>query len=618
MIAKAHLYFIVLFVFQTTLFSQTSPFGTGLINDVFLGEVENTSVIVPPATPYTYYTSYANSYLTEDTESRIGNWDNTYDLYIPASYDGTEPYGLILWINSGVNGRIRGAWKTVADEKKIIFIGANNLGNNAPTRHRISAAVASAYRAREIFNINENRIYASGSSGGARVATNLAYQFPEWIAGSLCLCGSSYFYEVEQDYQTRTGTYDRILTYTTEHLEYVKSFDQRYAIMTSYEDFREGNIMNIYHNGMEIDGFKAKFLEKEGTHCNTNTAQFRDALNFVEHSFTPVIEDDFSSQTPSTGNRYLLNSASIENNKLNLSETTSIGQLKTTDLFVWNDPKGAILKTTIEPTSNNASLNNTIFNLGIWEYSTPSLYTNFEGTPTNNTTAGIILSVDFSETQPILTIKMSNPNNSATTETVFTGTFDSSWTLEDQLKVKYHLWDNELRVEVNTHFTTATATMVDGVTLLNDRRSIQLEWNLMDSNGYWGDTQWNNGAFLTMTHQNANEVSTPENTLVSQLNIIAEEIIDPVSLSINKHEKEKNTFNIYPTITKENTTIVNQNFNPNQKTYLNIYNTSGQLIKTQHIQSKKESINLENIKKGIYFFKISNNSSTESIKIIKI
>ncbi len=601
-------------VLLTPMFAQVSPFGTGKIDDIYIGEIENLSVIEDSKSGYAgYYTRDINNYLVE-TETA---GKNTFDLYIPASYDGSEPYGLMTWISSGTNGIIRNAWKKVADEKKIIFIGANMLGNNEPTTYRIRTAVASAFRMREIFNIDENRIYASGNSGGARVAANMAYLYPEWIAGSLCLCGSSYFNNVERGYETREGDYEKILNYDADYKEYVKTFNQRYAIMTSYDDFREGNIMNIYHNGMEPDGFRGKMLETEGTHCATNTTQFRDAVNFVEHSFRVTIDDEFNSSLPTIGTGYILDNATIGAGHLNLSSTKNKAQLKTRDLFYWDDPKGIIFRTRVVP-NNSIDLDNTVFNLGIWEYTTEESYFDLDGASDNNGVAGIVFTADYSDAGTKITVKTSNSNNSSTSETIFTGTLDKpEGVAVEELKIKYFLWNNELRIELSSHFTLGSTTMVDGVKLLDDNRSIRIVWDEMNASGYWSDTQWVDGAFMTMTSSKLDYNLDSEDVLVEGVSLISDELSKSVTLSNSEVGLNTERVSIYPNITSDILSVSFNGVSNNEELMLDIYSSSGQILRSISLKMKEQVINISDLDNGVYIFKMYNSSFSEYKRIIK-
>ena len=74
--------------------------------------------------------------------------------------------------------------------------------------------------------------------------------------------------------------------------------------MTSFGDFREGDIMNIYHNGMVPHDIKARFLEIEGNHCSTRGAHFRDAISFEEHVFIINHHNDFDNGKANVGTKY--------------------------------------------------------------------------------------------------------------------------------------------------------------------------------------------------------------------------------------------------------------------------------------------------------------------------
>ena len=51
----------------------------------------------------------------------------SYEIYVPKNYDGSESYGLVVWINSGDNGRIPRQYEPLMDKHRLIWIGANSL-----------------------------------------------------------------------------------------------------------------------------------------------------------------------------------------------------------------------------------------------------------------------------------------------------------------------------------------------------------------------------------------------------------------------------------------------------------------------------------------------------------
>jgi len=442
--------------------------------------------------------------------------DHNFDIYVPEDYDESEPYGLVVFINSGNNGGFKSQWLPVLDNKNLIWIAGDGTGNSVFINIRMGLAMAGVLRMLELYNIDPNRIYTSGNSGGARMAHNLAFIYPETFRGAMPSCGGSYIREVSQDYETQNpdGHYEAILDYPVDYLDYLLPFDQRFANMTSYDDFREGDIMNIYHNGSEEDGVKGKFLETAGGHCSTTTAHFLDAINFVEHPFNEVIIEIFDGNTNLPFR--LLNADLANSQKLQLGHNIEdIAQIQSRDLFNWHDPKGAIFETSIQLNPNDYNMNTT-FHLGFWSMQEPEAYCGFLGNELKEDMPSIFLTIDFTDEQPKLTVQVENPAQTDI-QVLFTSTF-SDWNINESLNIKYHLWDQELRVELGAHI--ASPTMIEsGVRLLDDMRSIQIRWNEITSS-FWEESAWSQGAFLTLVSEKKNVEQAASSLLIDKIELI--------------------------------------------------------------------------------------------------
>ena len=105
--------------------------------------------------------------------------DTTYDIYIPADYDHTQPYGLVVFINSKDKGGHVSDFQPVLNDKNLIWLAVDNAGNGRSSGQRVGRALAGAYRMRELLNIDDERIYCSGNSGGQRTCMAMAFAHPE-------------------------------------------------------------------------------------------------------------------------------------------------------------------------------------------------------------------------------------------------------------------------------------------------------------------------------------------------------------------------------------------------------------------------------------------------------
>ena len=504
-----YIFFFLLVSFN--LLGQESPFGTGQINNQNIGLLEDISVVVPSQSGFGFVEYFP------DAQQLLQDYN--FDIYVPDSYDGSEAYGLVTFINSGNNGGFKSQWLPVLDDKKLIWIAGDNIGNSININIRMGAGMAAALRMLELFNIDTDRIYTSGNSGGARMAHNLAFIYPEIFDGAMPSCGGSYIREVEQDYETQNpdSHYEAILPYAASYLDYLLPFDQRFANMTSFDDFREGDIMNIYHNGSEQDGFKSKFLETSGGHCSTTTEHFMDAVNFVEHPFIEVINEGFDGSTQLTFKT--INAELGNNSTMELSpENLPFSQIQSRDLFLWNDPKGAILETSIHLDPNAMNMNAS-FNMGIWSMEKPLNYCGFIGTQLMDDIPGILFAVDFGTPQPTLSVSIENPDQPEL-ELLFSATL-TEWDVNEPLPIKYHLWDKELRIELGAH-VSALSPIIDGVKLLDDSRSIRIRWNDIATD-FWGTSAWVDGAFLTLTFEGNDSTQLASKLLVDMVGLIVAE-----------------------------------------------------------------------------------------------
>ena len=115
----------------------------------------------------------------------------TYEVYIPTKYTGNESYGLIVYISASNSGKPPNSYLPIFDDNRLIYIAANLSGNiENPIERRIPLALHAVENMREIYNIDENRVYISGFSGGAKVATYLGVGYGDVFNGTLFIAGS--------------------------------------------------------------------------------------------------------------------------------------------------------------------------------------------------------------------------------------------------------------------------------------------------------------------------------------------------------------------------------------------------------------------------------------------
>jgi poly(3-hydroxybutyrate) depolymerase len=120
--------------------------------------------------------------------------DESYSLYVPSDYTKDTPYGLLVWISAGERGDMPRNFATLLDRHKLLWVGAHRSGNrhNVPGR-RMALALDAVHNMKRMYNIDPNRVYVSGISGGGRAASILAMHYPDVFTGGIFVVGVEYW-----------------------------------------------------------------------------------------------------------------------------------------------------------------------------------------------------------------------------------------------------------------------------------------------------------------------------------------------------------------------------------------------------------------------------------------
>jgi len=181
--------------------------------------------------------------------------DHTYQAYVPEDYDPhAEPYGLMVWVNSGANGSIPRGWSDVLKAHRLIGIGANDSGNDQGVAVRFGLALDAVHNLKKQYHVDETRIYASGVSGGGKIAGMLATCYPEVFQGAVCIVGVAFYRDI-----AITGQANKM---------WQRSFDRpsnaiidrarksRFVLITGPLDGNHDPMLDFMNKGFLPDGFK--------------------------------------------------------------------------------------------------------------------------------------------------------------------------------------------------------------------------------------------------------------------------------------------------------------------------------------------------------------------------
>jgi hypothetical protein len=211
-----------------------------------------------------------------------------YFVHIPESYTGTTPYGLIVFIDAGDQvGGLPDGWASVLDGRKFLFVEAESSGNDQYRSRRLGLAVLGALEMMSRYRIDPRRVYVSGYSGGARMAGFLGFFQPDIFRGTIQNCGADFYKPVPKVAATSSldtaGKPYGIFNATAE--EIVGARRVRFVLITGTNDFRRGNILDVFNGGFFREGFRAKLLDVPGMgHTTCSGETLAAALDFIERS----------------------------------------------------------------------------------------------------------------------------------------------------------------------------------------------------------------------------------------------------------------------------------------------------------------------------------------------
>lgn len=494
-----------------------SPIGTGVHYDISLGPLQDPSVINQKWPGLVTY-----------TDAGLDTW--LYDVYVPPTYDGNTPFGVVVYTSGGVN---RGEVLTVAPtNKNLIWIAPRYVDNSQAASWRLGVSLRALYRAKELFNIDPRRMYTSGVSGGGRVSNALAYLHPELVRGTAPSSGvgipvSSSIPDYIPDVDGKGDTfYDYLNVYffglnIASVNSTAKSYKMRSFLMSRYNDYRLCDVIEGFHCGVEPQGQIAFLYNGPGTHQDATDTEMEMAIDYLDrddifpvNANTTAGANGFSNMT-NISQSGASASASTGSGKgattsFTLTPTaTAVAAIKSGSSFYWDNPNGSTVRWLWEV--KNAAPTNQKTCFGLW-------FTNETwggGAPvsvTSGTNPGILITITQNGSQNHMVVS-ARPDSGG--ETVFyEGNFSfvpayaTGWTSTSSGYLASVGSGNvvEMRLDLNQSRwqLTFNGIALDGSTT-TIARGTEIEWrNKRSIFGYWDSalsaafwkhgkyTSWNN------------------------------------------------------------------------------------------------------------------------------
>jgi predicted peptidase len=174
-----------------------------------------------------------------------------FQLLVPKNYRPDEAWGLFIWVSASDSPKIPAEWEAVLAARKLLFVGAFQSGNPRNIFDRMRMAVDASVDMRKRYRIDPRRVYISGFSGGARVASMLGVAFPDLFTGTIPFMGVNFYTDLPAENGKRFG-----ISYIPDDQALAIAKKQcRYVLVTGEKDSNRDNTHSADENGFRKEGF---------------------------------------------------------------------------------------------------------------------------------------------------------------------------------------------------------------------------------------------------------------------------------------------------------------------------------------------------------------------------
>lgn len=270
-----------------------------------------------------FETSFVDRSPHSDPErmSKVAHWslqsmpaydviDHTFQMVVPDGYDGSEDYGLIVFIhpnNKVALDRFYGrALKEVLAKHKLIWVSYSDAGNPVMPNIRLGLALDAAHNVAKQYRIDAKRVYVSGLSGGGRMTCMAGVYYPGVFTGAVPIVGSLYFraVKVPEDPALRAlmpaeripadGVWRQSLIEPKASVLRKMTSDQSWVFLAGETDYNMPQMRAHFEQGFEKDGFeRAHYLEVPGMgHAYPDVAWYEKAIVLLDQEPAAAKEAD--------------------------------------------------------------------------------------------------------------------------------------------------------------------------------------------------------------------------------------------------------------------------------------------------------------------------------------
>jgi hypothetical protein len=222
--------------------------------------------------------------------------DESFQVHVPENDDSDKPWGLLVWVNAGNRGGPSRSWLSVIVKHHLIWIGADNSGNDRAIGIRFGLALDAVHNLKKLYSIDDVRVYVAGVSGGGKAASMLALIYPDVFTGAVPISGVNYFRNIPVPSETNKvwpAAFERPGSLLLDRARQ----KSRFVLLTGSNDFNRESIQQIYEKGFVKDGFRhVEYVEVPGMGHGVPETQWLDRA--IESLDAPLSNLSKSSEKP--------------------------------------------------------------------------------------------------------------------------------------------------------------------------------------------------------------------------------------------------------------------------------------------------------------------------------
>jgi len=188
----------------------------------------------------------------------------SWAAFVHEGYDPDFPPGLLVYISPTYSGQMPRGWERVMAQHNLIWVAANESGNSVDVRRRALLALIAPTLIRQHYEIDAERVYVSGLSGGGKMASMVATEYAQLFKGAIYNCGVNFW--------------DK---HPPPRFEQIKS--NRYVFVTGEHDQALRPTKKVFKRYQKagVVGVKLMVVPDMG-HENPDAAELSDALEFLD------------------------------------------------------------------------------------------------------------------------------------------------------------------------------------------------------------------------------------------------------------------------------------------------------------------------------------------------